>query len=157
MTRESKINFIKFFREGFNSEPIISVEISLYQVDREAVNMFCFSKLWQSQIVSSAGRAIDENQFIVPGTTCVAASHEGRRNLTDVQETSQWIGGEQIPELILKDLMSCDLAGFGLCLCIFTNIYVLTQTYIYIYYYLYLCYIVYLLIFFTIINKNKAH
>ena len=84
-----------------------------FQVERENVNMFCFSKLWQSQCVSAAAKALEEHQFCVPGagTSAVAASFEGRRNLTDVQETSQWLGGEEIPKLILGDLLNCFLAG----------------------------------------------
>ena len=98
--------YIPFFKVSvFFQFPIIS---SL-QVERESINIFCFSKLWQSQCVSSPARAIEEHAFIVPGSgaSCVAASHEGRRNLTDVQETGQWLGGEQIPELIINDLLAC--------------------------------------------------
>lgn len=76
-------------------------------MDRDDVNVFCFSKLWQNQVVSSPARAIDESQFVIPGLSIVASSAEGRRNYTDCQETSQWLGGDQIPQLILDDLLAC--------------------------------------------------
>ena len=76
------------------------------------MNHFAFSKLWQSQLVSSLPRALDESEFIIPGCHALVSSAEGRRNYTDVQETSQWMGGTEIPKLILKDLLSCFLAIF---------------------------------------------
>ena len=75
------------------------------KVEKEDVNHFVASKLWQSQLVSSAPRAIDESEFIIPGCNAIVSSAEGRRNYTDVQETAQWIGGLEIPKLILKDLL----------------------------------------------------
>ncbi|CAK9104598.1 unnamed protein product, partial [Durusdinium trenchii] len=47
------------------------------KVDRDDVNVFCFSKLWQNQVVSSPARAIDESQFVIPGLSIVASSAEG--------------------------------------------------------------------------------
>lgn len=75
------------------------------KVEKEDVNCFASSKLWQSQLVSSAPRAIDESEFIIPGCNAIVSSAEGRRNYTDLQETAQWIGGTEIPKLILKDLL----------------------------------------------------
>ena len=75
------------------------------KVEKEDVNCFASSKLWQSQLVSSAPRAIDESEFIIPGCSAIVSSAEGRRNYTDLQETAQWIGGTEIPKLILKDLL----------------------------------------------------
>ena len=40
---------------------------------------------------------------MTPGVS--SSAHEGRRNLTDAQETSQWMGGTEVPEMILKDLL----------------------------------------------------
>ncbi|CAK9115722.1 unnamed protein product [Durusdinium trenchii] len=78
---------------------------SAEKVDRSGVNTFCFSKLWQTQVTSSSPRAIDESEFIVPATGGVSSA-EGRRNYTDLQETSQWLGGLEIPKVILGDLLS---------------------------------------------------
>lgn len=33
-------------------------------------------------------------------------SHSERRNLTDLQETSQWLGGINVPKAILEHLFS---------------------------------------------------
>lgn len=40
---------------------------------------------------------------MTPGVS--SSAHEGRRNLTDAQETSQWMAGTEVPEMILKDLL----------------------------------------------------
>ena len=77
-------------------------------MDRSSINHFCFSRLWTSQYVSQQPKAVNEQDFIVPGTGATVSSAEGRRNLTDVQETSQWLGGIEVPEMILADL--CFLA-----------------------------------------------
>lgn len=47
--------------------------------------------------------AIQEKDFVVPGETLT--SHDGRRNLTDLQETSQWLGGLGVPKSILTGLL----------------------------------------------------
>ena len=92
---------------------LMAYAIPPIKVEKADVNVFCFSKLWQSQIVSAPARAIDESSFVVPGLSTVASSAEGRRNFTDVQETAQWLGGEHIPQLILQDLLCCHLVLFG--------------------------------------------
>ncbi|CAK9008793.1 Uncharacterized protein SCF082_LOCUS10019 [Durusdinium trenchii] len=76
------------------------------KVEKADVNVFCFSKLWQNQVVSSSCCPLDESQFVVPGQNVVASSAEGRRNYTDAQETAQWLGGDHIPEQILSDLLN---------------------------------------------------
>lgn len=48
--------------------------------------------------------AIAEKDFIVPGDPLL--SHSERRNLSDLQETSQWLGGVSVPKAILTSLMS---------------------------------------------------
>ena len=48
--------------------------------------------------------AIQEKDFCVPGDSML--SHSERRNLTDLQETSQWLGGTQVARCVLKSLMS---------------------------------------------------
>ena len=44
----------------------------------------------------------------MPATGGVSSA-EGRRNYTDLQETSQWLGGLEIPKVILGDLLSGNL------------------------------------------------
>ena len=81
------------------------------EVDKSGINKFCFSKLWSAQICGQA-TAINENQFVVPGllTGQIFSSAEGRRNYTDLQETAQWLGGQDVPTKILEEL----LKGLGL-------------------------------------------
>lgn len=73
------------------------------QVDKSNVNVFCASKLWNAQALSTFPKAISEQEFIVPGTG--GQAYEGRRNLTDAQETAQWLAGTEIAEAILRDLL----------------------------------------------------
>lgn len=91
------------------------------QVDKELVNKFCSSKLWLSQLTTVA-TVIPEAEFIVPGmmTGQCGSSAEGRRNYTDLQETSQWLGGVDIPSKVLDDLLKGFLALFQ-CFLIFQN------------------------------------
>ncbi len=57
--------------------------------------------------MSGQPKAIQESQFVVPGVmTGVVSSAEGRRNYTDVQETAQWLGGQEVPSQILTDLLN---------------------------------------------------
>ena len=85
------------------------------EVDKENVNVFCNSKLWTCQLVSGQPKAIQEQDFIVPGANSGAmSSAEGRRNYTDVQETAQWLGGIDLPLLVLKDLLSRVFVLFGI-------------------------------------------
>ncbi|CAK9109302.1 unnamed protein product [Durusdinium trenchii] len=48
--------------------------------------------------------ALSEKEFVVPGESLL--SNDTRRNLTDLQETSQWIGGGRVPTAILTALFS---------------------------------------------------
>ena len=77
----------------------------LLQVDKQGINHFCSSSLWKDQFISTACRALDEAQFVVPGQQDIASSAEGRRNLTDLQETAQWNGGVEFPRSILSALL----------------------------------------------------
>ena len=83
-------------------------------MDRSGINRFCFSKLWQNQVTSVSPRAIDESEFIVAGSGMMSSA-EGRRNYTDLQETSQWLGGFEFCEVILRDLLPLS------CLSLFTS------------------------------------
>ncbi len=48
-------------------------------------------------------QALQEKDFVVPGEGFI--SHDGRRNLTDLQETSQWLGGVSVAKGILEGLL----------------------------------------------------
>jgi hypothetical protein len=60
--------------------------------------------LWTRQVLQDFPSAIAEKDFVVPGD--VLLSHCERRNLTDLQETAQWLGGLSVPRSVLKSLMS---------------------------------------------------
>ena len=62
------------------------------------------SSLWQRQVLQDFPAAIQEKEFVVPSDSLL--SHQERRNLTDLQETSQWLGGIGVPRAVLKSLMS---------------------------------------------------
>ncbi|CAK9104214.1 Uncharacterized protein SCF082_LOCUS48644 [Durusdinium trenchii] len=69
------------------------------------VNLFCGSMLWQRQSLPTPfPGALSEKEFVVPGESLL--SNDTRRNLTDLQETSQWIGGGRVPTAILTALFS---------------------------------------------------
>ena len=103
--RDCKISAnIKWRTSFFQSRLFWIRTLSLIsKVDPDHVNIFCNSKLWIRQLVSSQPRAINEADFVVPGAISLA---EGRRNYTDAQETSQWLGGTDLPFSILEDLLS---------------------------------------------------
>ena len=83
------------------------------KVDKSDVNVFCFSKLWQNQMVSSSVCALEESHFVIPGQGIVSSSAEGRRNYTDAQETAHWLGGASAPEHTLADLLTGHLELFS--------------------------------------------
>ncbi|CAK9002075.1 Uncharacterized protein SCF082_LOCUS7183 [Durusdinium trenchii] len=65
---------------------------------------FCASHLWQRQSLPFAKfpKALDEKNFVVPGEGFLC--HESRRSLSDLQETSQWMGGQAVPTALLEAL-----------------------------------------------------
>ena len=65
---------------------------------------FCGSALWMRQVLQEFPVAIQEKEFIVPGDPML--SHCERRNLTDYQETAQWLGGSAVARCVLKSLLS---------------------------------------------------
>lgn len=77
---------------------------------------FCSSPLWLRQALPATAfpPALPEKEFVVPGEALL--SHSERRNLTDLQETSQWLGGQAVPSAVLEHLCSDLSAGL-------TNIY----------------------------------
>lgn len=62
--------------------------------------------MWGRQALDPAGfpLAINEREFVVPGEGILC--HDQRRNLTDQQETAQWLGGLHVPKAILTALLS---------------------------------------------------
>ena len=67
---------------------------------------FCSSPLWMRQglPLASFPAALHEKDFVVPGENLL--SHSERRNLTDLQETCQWLGGQGVPRAIFEQLTS---------------------------------------------------
>lgn len=63
---------------------------------------FCQSSLWTRQALQTFPAALPERQFVVPNENLL--SHSERRNLTDLQETAQWMGGKGVPLAILEAL-----------------------------------------------------
>jgi len=59
--------------------------------------------LWTRQALQRFPQALQEKDFVVPGENLI--SHDGRRNLTDLQETSQWLGGVSVAKGILEGLL----------------------------------------------------
>ncbi|CAK9013014.1 Uncharacterized protein SCF082_LOCUS11746 [Durusdinium trenchii] len=67
---------------------------------------YCQSPLWMKQSLVNFPEAIEEKNFIVPGE--MMTSNEARRNLSDVQETSQWLGGIHVPREVLVALQGTE-------------------------------------------------
>ncbi len=70
---------------------------------------FCSSALWirQSLLPAAFPPALNEKSFVVPGCGAdTLLSNDQRRNLTDQQETSQWLGGVMVPKQILSAVTS---------------------------------------------------
>ena len=68
------------------------------------VNSFSNTDLWRLQglQLSDAPRAVPESEFAVPSAKSYLCSADSRRNLTDIQETAQWIAGEDTFTKVLK-------------------------------------------------------
>ena len=69
-----------------------------------SVNTFSNTDLWRLQglPLSDAPRAVAESDFAVPSAKSFLCSADSRRNLTDIQETAQWIAGEDTFTKVLK-------------------------------------------------------
>lgn len=72
------------------------------KVDPTSVNQWCSSPLWTRQTLGARPKQLAESDYV---TLSAATSHEGRRNLTDFQETAQWMGGKDLPACILQRLV----------------------------------------------------
>ncbi|CAK8988151.1 unnamed protein product [Durusdinium trenchii] len=69
-----------------------------------AVNIFSQSDLWKLQglPLENVPRAVCEGDFCVPSPKSFLISADSRRNLTDTQETAQWIAGEDVFSKLIK-------------------------------------------------------
>ena len=71
---------------------------------------FCTSPLWCKQALQEPfPAAIEERDFVIPGDGF--SSNDARKNLTDLQETSQWLGGVQVPRMILAAMCALPFIG----------------------------------------------
>ena len=70
------------------------------------INDFTTSELWRLQgLVGSFPLALSEHDFRVPAAKSFLISNDARRNLTDVQETSQWMAGEEFAKRVLESML----------------------------------------------------
>lgn len=78
------------------------------------VNSFAQGDLWRYQglPLDSVPRAMAETEFAVPSPKSCFVSADTRRNLTDTQETAQWIAGQDVFQKILKAAFG-PLVGFN--------------------------------------------
>lgn len=79
---------------------------------------FCSSHLWtrQSLPLGKFPKALDERSFVVPGEAFQC--HDSRRSLTDLQETSQWLGGQGVPSCLLEALTGWVMLSVVCWLCL---------------------------------------
>ena len=68
---------------------------------------FTTSEMWKLQGFSCENlpKAIPESAFTVPSQRAFFTGNDCRRNLTDQQETAQWITGEEVYARILESLL----------------------------------------------------
>lgn len=68
------------------------------------INSFTNSGLWKLQglALDEVPQALPEAEFSVPATKSYLVSNDSRRNLTDIQETAQWIAGKNVFSKILS-------------------------------------------------------
>ena len=75
------------------------------------VNKFVASDLWRLQGFppDSLPAGLNESSFCVPSSKSHLQSADARRNLTDCQETSQWIAGPDVMEKCIKGALGCSV------------------------------------------------
>lgn len=70
------------------------------------VNHFTSSTLWKHQgLTGDFPSSIPEAEFRVPSQKSHLTANDSRRNLTDSQETAQWIAGPSFTEKLLNGLL----------------------------------------------------
>lgn len=92
------------------------------------VSTFASTSLWKLQGFTVGGfpKAIPESEFAVPSERSHLQSADARRNLTDAQETAQWLSGHSIWESVLESLgVSMATCSFGVCSICFAQLFVL--------------------------------
>ena len=85
------------------------------------VNEFTSSDLWRCQgFPESLPPALGESDFHLPASKAYLQSNDTRKNMTDLQETAQWVSGEPLWKKILDSLLSIldDLWTYFFCTCI---------------------------------------
>ena len=77
-----------------------------HEIKPAAVNEFTSSSLWRLQGFGDGFPvAVGEQDFHIPSARSHLAGHDCRRNLTDAQETAQWVSGEDCMVKILEGLL----------------------------------------------------
>ncbi|CAJ1354535.1 unnamed protein product [Effrenium voratum] len=76
------------------------------QLKAAKVSDFAASELWRLQgfAADSLPSALPEASFVVPSARATLSGNESRKNFTDVQETAQWLAGEEAYCKVLKSL-----------------------------------------------------
>ncbi len=71
------------------------------------LNDFISSELWKLQGFppSSLPSAVAENQFHLPSAKSFLQSNDARKNMTDMQETAQWLSVEDLWAQLLQTLL----------------------------------------------------
>ena len=77
------------------------------QVKPGEVSEICTGELWRLQGLpfDMLPGAVAEGDFKVPSAKAHLCAHDGRKNLTDLQETAQWLAGEAVTTSLLKALL----------------------------------------------------
>ena len=70
-------------------------------------NDFTTSEMWKLQGFAPSGvpAAVAEANFHVPSAKAFLQSNDARKNMTDMQETAQWLSGEPFWTAVLGSLM----------------------------------------------------
>ena len=73
------------------------------------------SELWRLQgfNLDNLPKAIPEADFVVPSQRSVLTSNDCRRNLTDQQETAQWLSGDELFQKLLTSLFGAFDSSFS--------------------------------------------
>lgn len=77
------------------------------QLPATEVHPFTSSELWRLQgfPVNAAPPALAESEFCVPSARAHLQCNDSRKNLTDLQETSQWFSGEPVVKQVIQTLL----------------------------------------------------
>ena len=90
------------------------------------INTFTQTSLWRLQgfSLNEFPKALAESEFCVPSAKGVLVSNDSRRNLTDIQETSQWFAGIDCYEKLLTATLGVEAQTYeklSLILCFFLS------------------------------------